>query len=86
MMKTHIYNNYWEGNEWTYLDKVPQWISAFLDNVSMVHAVAGDVPLPVDGVEVLILTDAGDLVGIACNTGCILNIVGENWNRYLDFF
>lgn len=41
-----------------YLNQVPQRVLPLLDYVAMPHPVAGNVPLPVNGVEILILPNA----------------------------
>jgi hypothetical protein len=45
-------------------DQVPDRVLLLLDDVAVAHAVARNVPLPVDGVKILILADARDVVAL----------------------
>jgi hypothetical protein len=45
-------------------DQVPDRVLLFLDDVTVAHAVTRNVPLPVDGVKILILADAWDVVAL----------------------
>lgn len=51
---------------YNYFNEVPDGILSLFHDVSMPHAISSDVPLPIDGVEVIVLPDAGDLVCVTC--------------------
>ena len=44
------------------LDQVSHTLLLLLDDVAVPHAVPGNVPLPVDGVEVIVLPQPGEVV------------------------
>ena len=45
------------------LETLPQRVPPLLDDEPVPHAVSRDVPLPIDRVEIVVLPQAGDVVG-----------------------
>lgn len=66
------------------LDPVPDAVFSLFDDVAVAHTVPCHVPLPVNGVEVIILANPGELLLLRVKDvgrHCLVEIVGQGMGK-----